>query len=82
MADKVEVDVIRRVFVPHSEGAFIELGPWPDAPGTTIELRTTEKGGIDYFGKVNLVLPVEYAKALGEALVKAADDLRAGDPRT
>lgn len=75
MTDKVEVDVIRRVFAPHSDGHFIEIGPWPDSPQDTLELRTVGTS-VEWFGKVNLRLNVDFAEALGKALLASVQDLR------
>ena len=80
MNDKAEVDVIRRVFEPHSGGAFLEIGPWPDSPLDCLELRTTTKEAQDYWGSMNISLSLEFAEALGRALLASVKDLREAMP--
>jgi hypothetical protein len=68
---KVEVDVIRRIFVEHGDGAFLEVGPDEDIGPPCIEVRTTDQVSEDYFGKVKLSMDRELAEALGNALLAA-----------
>lgn len=74
---RASTDVIRRVF--DEEGNFIEVGPWPDAPENTLELRTINDDNSDgFFGKVNVTLNPHHAHALGKALVAAAEEILSG----
>jgi hypothetical protein len=73
MTGKVEVEVIRRVFEAHSQGACVEVGPWPDSTDC-VELRTVGKESVDYFGPLNLSMSKEFAAALGEALIAASKE--------
>jgi hypothetical protein len=71
-----EIDVIRRVFAPHSDGCYIEIGPWPDSPSDTLELRVSGKENEDYFGKFHLAMNAAFAAALGRALLASVKDLQ------
>lgn len=78
MNEKAEIDVIRRVFAPHSDGNYLEVRPWPDSPKDTLELRVTKECE-EYFGPLSLSLNVEFAEALARALLASVTDLRNGD---
>lgn len=74
--NRAEIDVIRRVFEVHSGEAFLEIGPWPDSPNDCLELRTTTKESQEYWGALNVSLSLEFAEALGKALLASVRDMR------
>lgn len=71
--------MIRRVFDEYGDGACLEVGPWPDAPDTALEIRTVSDDSVKYYGKVNITISRKCAKALGEALIAASQDRSNGD---
>jgi hypothetical protein len=75
MSDKAEIDVIRRVYGPFSDGNFLEIRPWPDSPQDTLELHVTKECQ-QFFGPLSLTMNVEFAEALGRALLASVEDLR------
>jgi hypothetical protein len=68
----VYIDTIRHVFT--SDGHFLEVRPWPEAPGV-LELRTTDPINEEYWGKVCVTLNREAALKLAEALRLCAEDI-------
>jgi hypothetical protein len=72
---KAGTDIIRRVYIPN-EGAAIEVGTHPDSAGDWLELRTTSKADIEYFGKCNITLTADLADELGRALIAAAKEAK------
>lgn len=73
--EKAEIDVIRRVYAPFADGQFIELRPWPDSPKDTLEL-ITDGANAEYFGQIHLSMNLDFAEALGRALLASVKDLR------
>ena len=76
--DKVTTDVIRRVCNIEA-GVCLQVGPDPESPRYLVKLDNGEgpdgDGSERHWGKVDLTLSKSMAKALGEALVAAADEL-------
>ncbi len=70
MNPNVETETLRRI---HFDKHFIEIGEHPDNPAEWIEMRTVG-ASIEYFGKMNLSLLPEQARALGHALITAANE--------
>jgi hypothetical protein len=71
MSNKAAVEVVRRVWNTDEGSVCIEVGEWPDSPDY-LELRTVSDKSIEWFGALNISMPPEFAKALGEALIAAA----------
>ena len=67
--DKAQTEVIRRI---HIDRHCLEVGEWPDDPGC-LELRAVGKN-VEYFGQINLTMPLDFALAIGQALVDAAKE--------
>lgn len=68
----VSTDVIRRVW-QDQEGVAIDVGPDADGLGL-VWLRTCDDKAAEYYGKLDVTFEPEIARALGEALVAAADE--------
>ena len=74
---KTWVETIRRV--GEVDGGFVEIGPWPDAPKSFLELRTVEgEKSRDYFGAINLAMSPDLARGIGMSLIAAADEMQNG----
>lgn len=71
MAD-YEIEVVYKIF-NNADGAYLEVGPDSDGLGC-VELRVPEKQE-HYFGKVRLAVSPELARLIGQAMIKAADDI-------
>lgn len=65
-------DTIRRI--QNEEGKTIDVRPWPDAP-EWVALIVEGKENEEWFGQVNIGMKPEFARLLGEALVKCANEL-------
>ena len=63
------VETMYRVHLP-SEGVFLEIGDYPEAPHV-LQIRTTRKEDKEWFGDISLTLQPEFAIDLGNALVSA-----------
>jgi hypothetical protein len=53
---------------------FLEVGPDSEF-STLLELRTTDEKSKQFYGDIRIVLTKEMAKALGETLIKAANEM-------
>jgi hypothetical protein len=69
----ITTDVIHRVW-HDNEGVAIDVGPDADALGL-VWLRTHDAKAAEYFGKLSLTFCPDMARAIGEALVVAADEV-------
>lgn len=65
----VFTDTVRKVYW---EGHFIEVGPDGDGVGC-VEVRTTGESA-EFFGRSSLMMRADVARALAQALLKAADE--------
>lgn len=63
------VEILYRVHLP-SEGVFLEIGDYSEAP-QVLEIRTTDKMSKEWFGSISLTLQPEFAIDLGNALIAA-----------
>jgi hypothetical protein len=69
---KTSTEVIFRV-VDESEGVFLEIGP--DEDGNCLEIRTTNQASKEWFGDIRfLITTKEFARQLGEAIIKASEN--------
>ena len=71
---KIWVETTRRVW--GKDGGFVEIGPWPDAPDSFLELRTVEGESRDYFGPLSLSMSLDLARRIGMSLIAAADEMQ------
>ena len=67
----ITTDVIHRVW-HDKEGVAIDIGPDGDALGL-VWLRNVDAKSVEYFGKLHVTFEPDMARAIGEALVMAAD---------
>jgi hypothetical protein len=71
------VDVIRQVF-DDNERAFLEVGPHPDAPDVSLELRTGDsQTSQEWFGRQSFSMSADFAIVLGRALIAAGEEMKA-----
>ena len=68
--ETTETEHIRRI---HFDQHCLEVGEQPDNP-EWLELRTVGAKNIEYFGALNLNLPLNVAMQLGKALIDAATE--------
>lgn len=69
------VESVKRVWV-EGEKAFLEIRPYPEAPETALEIATTTEKSSEWFDKISIPMSPEYARALGEALIAAANEFK------
>jgi len=69
-----EVETVVRIHVS-GENARLEVGTDPDV-GSCVQIRTPDASSSDYFGKIELTLPPELARALAAGIVKVAESLK------
>lgn len=68
------VEHVFRVYDLNGDGAFLEVGT--DGDGLDmVEIRTTDKTSKEWFGEHRLSIDKDTARALGETLIKAANEL-------
>ena len=72
MTYPIASDTIRRI--QNEEGLSLDVRPWPDGPDWVALMAEGDKNE-QWFGKVNIAMKPEFAKLLGEALIKCADEL-------
>lgn len=76
----VTTDINRRIWLD-GEGASFEIGP--DADGLDlVRLRTPDQVSIEYWGKVDITIEAVMARALGNALIAAANEADAALSRS
>ena len=63
------VETLHRVHLP-SEGVFLEIGDYPEAPDV-LHIRTIREEDKEWFGEMGLILSPEFAIDLGNALATA-----------
>jgi hypothetical protein len=68
---RVSTEVVRKVY-NDEDGVYLEVGPSPDNP-SWVRIYANEKNQ-DWFGKIDVVMPAEFAAQLGEALIAAAKE--------
>ena len=66
-------EVIRQVW-HDEEGVAINVGPDADSLGL-VWMRTHDAKAADFYGKISVTLLPEIARAVGVALVAAADEM-------
>jgi len=69
------IESVKRVWVD-GEKSFLEIRPYPEAPQHSLEIATTNERSTEWFGKISLPMSPEYARALGEALIAAANEFK------
>lgn len=72
MTYPITTDTIRRV--QNREGQCLDIRPWPDAPDS-VALMSVDARSADYFGRLELAMDPEFARAIGRALIACADDI-------
>lgn len=75
MSDQKPVysETVRRVYV-EGESTFLSVGPWPEAP-EFLALYTEGDKNREWFGHIETSMTPAYARALGRALIAAADEM-------
>lgn len=68
-----EVESLVRIHIAR-EAATLEVGADPDT-GSCVQIRTPDASSVGYFGKIELTLSPELAKALAAGIVKVAESL-------
>jgi hypothetical protein len=69
---KLSTEIFRRVY-DDDRGSYIQVGPDADALDL-VEIRTTNQLSREYFGDFRLVLHPEFAIALANAMIAAAQE--------
>lgn len=73
MSYPISCDTIRRI--QNNEGQTLDVRPSPDAPDSWVSIMTNGKDGNEWFGFNEISMKPEFARLLGEALIKCADEL-------
>jgi len=69
------VEIVRNIY-DDTFGACLSVGPDADGLGGLVRIFTSGKVSEDYYGNLDVTLPYEQAKMLGEALIQAADEMK------
>lgn len=71
----VTTEMILRVYDDSrsAEGAYIQIGPCPDVPENLI-IHTVDETSHEWFGRIRVSASKEYMRALGKALIRAAEE--------
>lgn len=73
MERKYETEIVRRIY-ENQEGVYLEVGP--DSDGLDcVELRTVDTKSKEYFGTINILLPKELARHVGQALIDSSNEM-------
>lgn len=70
--DKVSTEIVRRVY-DDGEGVFVQVGPDGDGTGC-VSIATTDKASREWFGEFSVSFRPEIARAIGHAMIAAADE--------
>jgi hypothetical protein len=65
----------RVIEVGHEGDPPLRVRPHPDDPKSSLSLCTESSQEVEHWGQLNLWLPLDLARALGKALIEAADQL-------
>lgn len=74
MSKKYQTEVVRRIY-ENDEGVHIEVAPDSDGLECVV-LRTVDEDSKNYYGEINLMLPKELARLVGQALIDSSNDVR------
>lgn len=81
MEKNATVDVIRRIYDSNANGEYLEIRPWPDSPADVLELHVPDADSKKSYGEFHVTMNLDFAEALGQALLAAAAELRSGFDR-
>ena len=68
----ITVDTIRRIQT--SEGETLDVKPYPDGP-EWVYLCNSDEVSEECFGEISLPMEPQFARLLGESLIKCADEI-------
>jgi len=66
-------DTIRRI--QNDEGMTLDVRPWPDSPTNSVAIMNSDEWSEEWFGKIELPMDTQFARLLGEALIKCANEI-------
>lgn len=73
MTYPVACDTIRRI--QNEDGMCLDVRPWPESPDV-IALMNSNESSREYFGNIEISMSPEFARELGLALLKCADEIK------
>lgn len=69
---EVYKETVKRLWISNERNVYLEIAPDADT-GTALEIRTTNKESVAWFGEVRLVLSKELATKLATSLIELVE---------